>query len=104
MSVIKAFFLDSRFHTDSSSNVSLDEVDYIDENTIAEITDNQIGNILNSFSDRLPPFDLKSLLLANPLGKSITDYYDTYKRLDNSRRNRLVHIIVRHVYNFIVKK
>lgn len=49
-------------------------------------------------------FDLKTLLLTSPLGKSILNYYGTYKKLDNTRRNRLVSIIIKHLYNYIVKK
>ncbi|XP_030763798.1 uncharacterized protein LOC115888271 [Sitophilus oryzae] len=52
---------------------------------------------------RFEDFDLKTLLLTSPLGKSILNYYKINNKLDNIRRNRLVSIIVKHLYNHIVK-
>lgn len=53
---------------------------------------------------RYEDFDLKTLLLTSPLGKSILNYYKVNNKLDNTRRNRLVSIIIKHLYTHIVKK
>lgn len=60
-------------------------------------------DILRIIKSSYEDFDLKTLLLTSPLGKSILTYYKTYNKLDNTRRNRLVSIIVKHLYNYIVK-
>ncbi|CAH0547165.1 unnamed protein product [Brassicogethes aeneus] len=62
------------------------------------------GNILSLIQPKFDDFDLKTLLATTALGKSILSYYAANQNLDNTRRNRLVSIIVKHLYNYIVKK
>ncbi|CAH0553157.1 unnamed protein product [Brassicogethes aeneus] len=52
---------------------------------------------------QFPDFDLNTLLQTTVLGNSVLKYYSTYKTLDQTHRNRLVDIIVKHIFNFIVK-
>ncbi|CAH0550212.1 unnamed protein product [Brassicogethes aeneus] len=74
----------------------------ISESTPILFCDN--NNILtylrpNQYED----FCLKTLLTTTALGKSVLMYYNTYKKLDNTHRNRLCSIIVKHLYNYITK-
>lgn len=61
-------------------------------------------DLLTFLKPKFEDFDLKTLLATSPLGKSVLTYYNVYKKLDNTRRNRLCSIIVKHIYNHIVKK
>lgn len=60
-------------------------------------------DILTYIRPQYEDFDLKTLLITSPLGKSVLTYYESYKKLDNTRRNRLCSIIVKHLFNYIVK-
>lgn len=51
----------------------------------------------------LPDFDLRTLMQTSPLGNSVLNYYKANNTLDDTRRNRLVDIIVKHIFNYIVK-
>lgn len=56
-------------------------------------------NLLTSF----PNFDLETLLQTSPLGLAVLNYYKTYSTLDEKNRNRLVDIIIKHVFQYIIK-
>lgn len=71
------------------------------ENDISNITFTDLENYL--FRPRFDDFDLKTLLKTSPLGNTVLEYYNKYEKLDETRRNRLVDIIVKHMFNFIVK-
>lgn len=95
--------------TSDTSNVTYSDV--LDSNTPIIFAENMtesnvvlLPTSLFGQQDKLPEFDLFTLLTTSPYGKSILEYYDKIKRLDNTRRNRLTHIITKHIYNFIVKK
>ncbi|CAH0562948.1 unnamed protein product [Brassicogethes aeneus] len=55
--------------------------------------------VTEDISYQFPDFDLKTLLQTSPLGK----FYETNNSLDNLRRGRLVDIIIKHLFNYIVK-
>ncbi|XP_031334783.1 uncharacterized protein LOC116164711 [Photinus pyralis] len=48
-------------------------------------------------------FDLRTLLTTSALGKSVLKFYDTYRMLNGTQQNRLVDIIVKHIYNYIIR-
>lgn len=51
-----------------------------------------------------PDFDLKTLLQTSPLGNSVLNFYQANQGLDHTRRSRLVDIIMKHIFNFIIKQ
>ncbi|XP_074032341.1 uncharacterized protein isoform X2 [Leptinotarsa decemlineata] len=73
---------DSSFHVDEYFGDNLDLI------------------IRPKFSD----FDLKTILQTSPMGNSVLKYYETKKQLDGTRRTRLVDIIMKHLYNHIIKQ
>lgn len=58
--------------------------------------------IMNSPS--FPDFHLKTLLSISPMGTSILKHYETHNSLINSHQNRLVDIIISHIYTYVVKR
>lgn len=65
-----------------------------------ELDISELFNIPNTF----PDFEFNTLLQTTPMGNSILKYYATNECLDNAGRTRLVDIIVKHLYNYIIKK
>lgn len=63
-----------------------------------------IDDLLGFLKPKFEEFDLKTLLVTSPHGKNIMSYYNKNNKLDNTRRNRLCSIIIKHLYNYIVKK
>lgn len=51
-----------------------------------------------------PDLDLKTLLQTSPMGKSVLNLYEAHKMLDNTKRTRLVDIIIKHLYTYITNK
>lgn len=49
-------------------------------------------------------FDLENLLKTAPLGNSVLNFYKTHNHLDDKHINRLNEIIVRHLYDHIIKQ
>jgi len=49
-------------------------------------------------------FDLKNLLTVSPYGNSILKYYAKNNSLSYSLRTKLVNIIGRHLYTYILKQ
>ncbi|CAG9763967.1 unnamed protein product [Ceutorhynchus assimilis] len=58
----------------------------------------------NLIRPSLPEFDLKTLLQTSPLGNSVLQFYNANGSLDQKRRNRLVDIMIKHIFNHIVKQ
>lgn len=56
------------------------------------------------FKSQFNEFDLNTLLQTSPLGASILKYYEINGTLDNTRKNRLVDIIIKHLYTYIIKQ
>lgn len=89
---------------DSSADVS-NEIN----NSTSIIITNEEGtafdsdDLFNFLRPKFEDFDLKTLLMTSPLGKSVLAHYSTHFKLDNTKRNRLCAIIVKHLYNHIVK-
>lgn len=79
---------------DQNETVSLDSINYILNSSDFQILDS--GKVID--------FDLKTLLLTSPLGKSVLNYYSTYGKLDSTRRNRLTDVIARHMYTHAVNQ
>lgn len=69
-----------------------------------EITEETPIIILTRVGPQYEDFCLKTLLTTTALGKSILNYYNTYHKLDITRRNRLCSIVIKHLYNYIIKK
>lgn len=63
-----------------------------------------IDDILMPNYEQFPDFNLESLLLTSPMGFTVKSYYNKYGVLDNTRRRRLVDIIVKHIYSYIIQK
>ncbi|KAG5892754.1 hypothetical protein JTB14_027018 [Gonioctena quinquepunctata] len=57
---------------------------------------------LDSYKIVFPEFDLRTILLTSPLGNSISTFYDANKILDNTRRNIMVDIIMKHMFKYHV--
>ncbi|CAH1176704.1 unnamed protein product [Phaedon cochleariae] len=57
---------------------------------------------LDSYRIVFPEFDLRTLLITSPLGNSVLTFYDANKILDNTRRNRMVDIIMKHMFKYHV--
>lgn len=51
-----------------------------------------------------PDFDLKTLLSTSAKGLAVLNYYQENKRLDETARNRLVEIIINHLFTYIIKQ
>ncbi|KAK4875225.1 hypothetical protein RN001_011647 [Aquatica leii] len=51
-----------------------------------------------------PNFDLATLLSTSPFGLSVLNFYKENNNLDHTRRNRLTDIIIKHIFNYIVKQ
>ncbi|XP_026321486.1 uncharacterized protein LOC113231398 isoform X2 [Hyposmocoma kahamanoa] len=85
----------SKFETSTSDAgllVSLDELQVVD---VLETT--------KSVSRKtFPHFDLETLLHTSAGGNSILKYYETYGFLNNTKRNQLTDIIIKHIYTYIV--
>lgn len=73
-----------------------------DEISLSKSVDDVVDNFFLTARPRLPDFDLNTLLQTSPLGNTIINYYKTNSYLDNSHRTRLVDIICKHIYTFIV--
>ncbi|CAG9765773.1 unnamed protein product [Ceutorhynchus assimilis] len=54
----------------------------------------------NLIRPSLPEFDLKTLLQTSPLGNSVLQFYNANGSLDQKRRNRLVDIMIKHIFNY----
>ncbi|KAF5308020.1 hypothetical protein FQR65_LT18285 [Abscondita terminalis] len=81
----------------SRGEIVLNDPDYISN-------DEEIAPIIsNSYlRPQLPDFDLNTLLQTSPLGKCVLNYYKANQSLDNSNRSRLVDIITKHLYTYII--
>ncbi|XP_031331406.1 uncharacterized protein LOC116162026 [Photinus pyralis] len=55
------------------------------------------------YEKQFPEFDLKTLLHVVPHGGKILSFYSENKRLTESLRNKLVDLIITHVYSYILK-
>ncbi|KAK5648037.1 hypothetical protein RI129_002929 [Pyrocoelia pectoralis] len=84
--------------TIENSNSELNIID-INQSSVMDIDISDLFTEIRSF----PDFDLDTLLQTSPMGNSILKYYQTEKVLDNKRRNRLVDIIMKHLYTYIIK-
>lgn len=78
-------------------------------NILEDIRESNFGvdldiSALLDFQHTFPDFELHTLLQTSPMGHSILKYYQTNNCLDTTRRGRLVDIIVKHLYNYIIKK
>lgn len=91
---------------DDTENASHNKSILIAENSSKDHCDIVIedDDFLSFLKQKFEDFDLKTLLQTSPLGKGILQFYNTYNKLDNTRRNRLVSIIIKHLYTYIVKK
>lgn len=76
------------------------------QNTDGQSNDDFDDFLKQTFSLRppLPEFDLRTLLHTSPLGNSILNFYETNNCLDQKRRSRLVDIIIKHLFTYIVKQ
>lgn len=52
----------------------------------------------------LPEFDLQTLLSTSAKGLAVIQYYEENKKLNETARNRLVDIIVTHLFTYIIKQ
>lgn len=50
-----------------------------------------------------PEFDLKILLATTPSGIAVLNFYKENNKLDEKNRNRLVDVIIRHIFDYITK-
>lgn len=50
-----------------------------------------------------PEFDLKTLLATSPSGIAVLHFYKENSALDEKNRNRLVDVVIRHIFDFIIK-
>lgn len=101
-------------NSQSSAPSSTRERNNEENPTVLAINDNtpvnfplELNNIsfdLSIFNESFSSFDLKTLLSTSALGKSVLKYYETYGKLLNTQQNRLVDIIIKHIYNYIVKR
>lgn len=93
-------------NSDGNSFLNLDNVPIViaDTASTSHGADFEYGDLLSFIKSKFDDFDLKTLLTTSALGKSILSYYAANEKLDNTRRNRLVSIIIKHLYNYIVKK
>lgn len=57
-----------------------------------------------NFEKLFPSFDLKTLLQIVPHGARVLNYYAEHERLNEPLRNKLVDIIISHVYSYILKQ
>ncbi|KAB0805329.1 hypothetical protein PPYR_02299, partial [Photinus pyralis] len=81
-------------HNTTATEVSQDiQFEFIDFN-VANIITPQLS---------FPDFDLRTLLQTTPMGSSILKYYQQHNILDHTRRTRLVDIIIKHMYSYIIK-
>lgn len=68
------------------------------------------GQISHNFNIRLPrqmdmpDFDLLEILEQAPMGKAIISYYNTNNCLNNYFRNKLVDIIMKHLFSYHCKQ
>lgn len=53
--------------------------------------------------NKLPEFDLHTLLTTAPYGSLVLNYYKEHTILNEYMRNKLVDIIGRHLYDYIMK-
>ncbi|CAH0562887.1 unnamed protein product [Brassicogethes aeneus] len=83
-----------------TSSCGTTAVTYESDSSVITLTDCDSFFESNTFVD----FDLKTLLSTSPLGNSILKYYETNGQLDNTRRNRLVDIMIKHLYNHILRR
>lgn len=61
-------------------------------------------NIESSMGSDFPNFDLQTLLTISPYGDLILNYYKSHSILTDYLRNKLMDIIVKHVYVYIMKQ
>lgn len=52
----------------------------------------------------MPDFDLRTLLSTSAKGLSVLNYYQTNKTLTETHRNRLVDLIITHLFTYIIKQ
>lgn len=58
----------------------------------------------NSTDFDFPNFDLQTLLTISPYGDLILTYYKTHNILTDYLRNKLMDILVKHIYVYIMKQ
>ncbi|CAG9855336.1 unnamed protein product [Phyllotreta striolata] len=83
-----------------STATSLSEIDFLSETSFDSYFGDNIDKIL--YRPKFVDFDLKTILLTTPMGNSILKFYEVNNMLDNTRRGRLVDIIVKHLYKHII--
>ncbi|KAK4886435.1 hypothetical protein RN001_002706 [Aquatica leii] len=98
----------------SSFDLESETTNSIDSATTPNITgnDNEINkqskaeyNLVeySILQPSFPNFDLATLLSTSPFGLSVLNFYKENNNLDYTRRNRLTDIIIKHIFNHIVK-
>ncbi|KAK4885067.1 hypothetical protein RN001_001338 [Aquatica leii] len=98
----------------SSFDLESETTNSIDSATTPNITgnDNEINkqskaeyNLVeySILQHSFPNFDLATLLSTSPFGLSVLNFYKENNNLDHTRRNRLTDIIIKHIFNHIVK-
>ncbi|KAK9680854.1 hypothetical protein QE152_g38780 [Popillia japonica] len=85
----------------NNSTLTVYEENTINNQNTEDIQILQIESCHNANSDILA-FDLETLLNTTPLGNSVLNYYKTNGILDNTRRNRLVDTISKHIFTYII--
>ncbi|XP_071629473.1 uncharacterized protein [Temnothorax longispinosus] len=86
--------------TENPKATTSNETNEDNENLILMDTINVLSNVECS---HFLNFDLKNLLISSPYGNSILKYYQKNNLLTFSLRAKLVNIIVRHLYTYIIK-
>ncbi|XP_077280586.1 uncharacterized protein LOC143907596 isoform X3 [Temnothorax americanus] len=86
--------------TENPKATTSNETNEDNENLILIDTINVLSNVECS---HFLNFDLKNLLISSPYGNSILKYYQKNNLLTFSLRAKLVNIIVRHLYTYIIK-
>lgn len=61
-------------------------------------------NMASSMGADFPDFDLKTLLAVSPYGDLITKHYTEHGILSEYMRNKLMGIIMKPIYNYIMKQ
>lgn len=102
----------------AGSNYTPSETSSIDSNhitndqswTVIPISDNELIASLGDRAtsnvpfDSFPDFDLTMLLQTTPMGSSILKYYETYNTLNKNKRSLLVDIVIKHLFNYLIKR
>lgn len=88
----------SEFDIDIDSNNSIVLIN--SKSPEFSVKTNETETLYTSF----PEFDLKTLLQTSPMGNSVLCYYEKNKVLNNIKRKRLVDIVIKHIYTYVINK